>query len=220
MGNTIGLTASLRAYLQYHSVPETAELKALRAETRAKTEIPEMQICPEQGAFMRVMVRALGVRRYLEVGVFTGYSALAVALALPDDGRIVACDVNVEWTTMARRYWEKAGVANKIDLRLGPATETLQALIDDGETGTFDLMFIDADKESYATYYEQGLQLVRQGGMIMVDNVLWGGNVVDNSDRRKSTTAIRAINDRIAADDRVWVSMIPIGDGVTLAVKK
>ncbi len=220
MGDTIEINDELQAYLQAHTLPETNELKALREETHEKTAIPQMQICPEQGAFMQAMVRALGVRRYIEVGVFTGYSSLSVALAMPDDGRIIACDVSEEWTAMARPYWAKAGVAHKIDLRLAPATETLQGLIDAGESGTFDLMFIDADKENYDTYYEQGLKLLRPGGMFMIDNVLWQGRVIDKADQETTTAAIRAINDKIAGDDRVWPSMVPIGDGVMLAVKK
>lgn len=220
MGETIGLSEPLTAYVCGHNLAETPELQRLREETHATTDIPQMQICPEQGAFMQVMVRALGVRRYIEVGVFTGYSALSVALAMPDDGRIVACDVSEEWTGMARRYWQQANVAHKLDLRLAPAADTLQSLIDGGEAGTFDLMFIDADKENYDTYYEQGLQLLRTGGMMMIDNVLWSGRVIDPGDTSETTTAIRALNDKIVTDSRVWPSMIPVGDGIMLAVKK
>lgn len=220
MDVTEGVSPALRAYMLDHGVAETAELKAIREETHARTAIPAMQISPEQGAFMQVMTRAMGVRRYLEVGVFTGYSTLAVALGLPDDGEIVACDVSAEWTAMARPHWQAAGVDRKIDLRLAPATETLEALIRDGESGRFDLMFIDADKENYDRYYEAGLKLVRAGGLIMIDNVLWGGSVVRQDDERESTRAIRALNAKVHADDRVWSTIIPVGDGITMAVVK
>lgn len=220
MDVTEGISPALRAYMLDHGTAETPELRAIREETQARTAFPAMQISPEQGAFMQLMARVMGVRRYLEVGVFTGYSTLAVALGLPDDGEIVACDVSEEWTAMARPHWQAASVAHKIDLRLAPATETLDALIAVGETARFDLMFIDADKENYDRYYESGLKLVRAGGLIMIDNVLWGGSVVDEDDERESTRAIRALNAKVKADDRVWSTIIPVGDGITLAVKK
>lgn len=220
MDVTTGMDEGLRSYMLAHGMEETPELRAIRELTHAKTKVPAMQISPEQGSLMQVMARALGVKRYLEVGVFTGYSALSVALALPDDGQVVACDVSEEWTSMAKPHWESAGVAHKIDLRLAPAADTLAGLVEEGQAGTFDMMFIDADKENYDRYYELGLKLVRPGGMIMIDNVLWGGSVIDSADQRDSTTAIRAINSKVKSDDRVWSTIIPVGDGITLAVRK
>jgi predicted O-methyltransferase YrrM len=169
---------------------------------------------------MALLVQLMGARRTLEVGVFTGYSALAVALALPADGQVVACDVSEEYTAIARRYWQQAGVADKIDLRLGPAAETLAALIANGETGQFDFAFIDADKSGYDTYYEQTLQLVRPGGLIAIDNVLWSGRVADATVQDNRTGKIRALNAKIHQDDRVDLSLVPIADGLTLARKR
>ncbi len=169
---------------------------------------------------MALLVHLLGARRTLEVGVFTGYSSLSVALALPDDGRIIACDVSEEWTAIARRYWREAGVEHKIDLRLRPALQTLDDLIALGQGGTFDFAFIDADKENYANYFERALVLLRPGGLIAVDNVLWSGRVIDKSVKDADTRAIRAFNDKLKSDERVWISMLPIRDGLTLACKK
>jgi predicted O-methyltransferase YrrM len=179
-----------------------------------------MQISPEQGQFMALLVHVLGARRTLEIGVFTGYSSLAVALALPEDGRVIACDVSEEYTSVARRYWREAGVEDKIDLRLRPALQTLNDLIALGQAGSFDFAFIDADKENYENYYERCLTLIRPGGLIAVDNVLWSGRVLDAADQDGDTNAIRAFNQKLLADDRVWLSLLPIRDGVTLACKK
>lgn len=178
-----------------------------------------MQIAPEQGQFMALLVRLIGARRALEIGVFTGYSSIAVALAMPDDGVLTACDVSEEYTRVARRYWAEAGVDRKIELRLGPAVETLDKLIDEGHGGTYDFAFIDADKESYADYYERTLRLVRPKGLILLDNVLRDGRVVDPEVSDPATEAIRAINRKLHTDDRVFISMIPVADGLTLAMK-
>lgn len=220
MDITMGLDPALYDYLLARTLPETPELQSIREETHARTEHPVMQISPEQGALMQILARIMGARRYLEVGVFTGYSTLSVALALPDDGRIVACDISREWTDMARPHWERAGIDHKIDLRLAPASETLNGLLEQGQADSFDLMFIDADKENYETYYECGLKLVRPGGLILIDNVLWSGSVIRPDDKRETTVAIRALNDRVHDDDRVWSTMIPVGDGITLAIRK
>ena len=169
---------------------------------------------------MALLIHMLGARRTLEVGVFTGYSSLVVALALPEDGRIIACDVSEEYTSVARRYWREAGVERKIDLRLRPALETLNDLIALGQAGSFDFAFIDADKENYENYYERCLTLIRSGGLIAVDNVLWSGRVMDAADQDADTRAIRAFNQKLQADERVWLSLLPIRDGVTLACKK
>jgi predicted O-methyltransferase YrrM len=213
---SIGLDDKLHSYLLEVGVREHEVLRRLRDETAA---IPEsrMQVAPEEGAFLALLVRTLGARRVLEVGTFTGYSSTAMALALPADGQIVCCDVSKEWTDVARRAWTDAGVADRVDLRLAPALETLEQLLADGQAGSFDLAFIDADKENYAGYYEAALRLVRPGGVIAIDNVLWSGRVADPENTEESTVAIRALNDAIAADERVDVSMIPLADGLTLA---
>jgi caffeoyl-CoA O-methyltransferase len=179
-----------------------------------------MQISPEQGQLMALLVELIGARRTLEVGVFTGYSSTVVALALPADGRIVACDVSEEWTGIARRYWKEAGVEQKIELRLQPAVQTLDALLAQGQAGSFDFAFIDADKTSYDAYYERCLTLLRPGGLLAVDNTLWSGAVADNRDQNESTRAIRQLNAKIAADSRVSASLVPIGDGLYLARKR
>lgn len=212
------LTDELHAYLQAVSLREPDILRRLRAET-APMELAQMQISPEQGQFMALLVRLMGARRYLEIGTFTGYSALAVALALPADGRVVACDVNREWTDIARRYWREAGVAERVELRLAPAVETLDALLRDG-AAPFDLAFIDADKKNYDSYYERALRLVRPGGVIAIDNVLWGGAVADPARDDDDTRAIDALNRKIHADSRVEISLLPIGDGLTLARRR
>ena len=216
---SINLTDLLHEYLVANSVREPAVLARLRAET-APMEMAGMQISPEQGQFMRLLVELVGARRVIEVGTFTGYSSLAVALSLPADGRIVACDVNRDWTDIARRYWAEAGVAGKIDLRLAPARDTLDALIAAGEQGRYDFAFIDADKKNYDAYYERCLQLVRADGLLAIDNVLWNGKVIDPSAQDEDTSAIRALNAKIAKDERVTVSLLPIGDGLTLARKR
>ena len=179
-----------------------------------------MQIGPDQGQFMALLVELMGARNTLEVGTFTGYSALAMALALPNDGRLVACDVSEEWTAIGRPYWEEAGVADKIDLRLAPALETLDALLAEGLAGTFDFAFIDADKEGYEAYFERALELIRPGGLIALDNTLWEGKVLDPQVTDVNTEAIRRINTKLARDERVTLSLLPIGDGLTLARKR
>ncbi|MGH6718172.1 MAG: class I SAM-dependent methyltransferase [Alphaproteobacteria bacterium] len=219
MNRTIGLAAPLYDYLLKVGSREPPLLARLRAET-AGLEWARMQIGPDQGQFMRLLVELIGARATLEVGVFTGYSSLAVALGLPADGRIVACDVSEEWTAIARRYWAEAGVAHKIDLRLAPAIATLDALIAEGRAGAFDFAFIDADKENYGAYYERCLTLLRPGGLIAIDNVLWDGAVIDPSKTDPDTLAIRALNARLATGQRVTICMVPIGDGLTLARKR
>ena len=216
---TFTMSDTLSAYMQSVSLREPDVLTRLREET-SRLSMSLMQIAPEQGQFMQLLVKALGVRRAIEVGVFTGYSTLCVALAMPDDGRIVACDINKEWTDIAQRYWKEAGVDNKIELRLAPALETLDALIDEQLQNKFDFAFIDADKAGYKDYYERVLALIRPGGLIAIDNTLWNGSVTDESDQTESTQAIRDINRHLHADERVDISLLPIGDGLTLALKR
>jgi caffeoyl-CoA O-methyltransferase len=217
--NAVALSPELERYLFAVSVHEPDVLRRLREETSSNPQA-QMQISPDQGQFMRFLVRALGVRRSLEIGVFTGYSALSVALALPDDGKLIACDMSEEWTAVARRYWREAGVEHKIDLRLAPALETLDNLLAAGAAGSFDFAFIDADKGNYLNYYERALRLVRQGGVIAADNVLWGGGVADPAITEPDTLAIRAFNQRLHSDDRVFVTMLTVRDGLTLALVK
>lgn len=218
--HTIELTDTLHDYLLRFGMRESAVAKELRAETLAATQWHPMQISPEQGAFMALLTRLLGARRTLEVGTFTGYSALVVAEALPPDGRLIACDVSEEWTSIGRPFWERAGVAEKIDLRLRPAVETLDELIDDGQADTFDFAFIDADKASYDAYYERCLALLRKGGVIGIDNVLWGGRVAAAEANDEDTRAIRGVNEKVHDDARVDAATLPIGDGLTLAMKR
>jgi len=213
---SIGLDERLHAYLLEVGVREHEVLRRLRDETAA-LPMSSMQIAPEEGAFLALLVRILNARKILEVGTFTGYSSTAMALALPPDGRIICCDLSKEWTDIARRAWTDAGVADRIELHLGPALETLERLLAAGEAGRFDLAFIDADKANYGGYYEAAVRLVRQGGVIAIDNVLWSGRVADPEVTDDDTNAIRALNDAIAADERVDVSMIPLADGLTLA---
>ncbi len=215
---TFTLSDDLYAYLFDQSVREPDVLRRLREET-ARDAMARMQIAPEQGQLMQLLVRLMGARRYLEVGVFTGYSSLAVALALPTDGRIVACDVSENWTKVARRYWADAGVTEKIDLRLAPALQTLDGLIAGGASGSFDFAFIDADKTSYRAYYERALTLIRVGGLIAVDNTLWEGRVAEPKVRDDDTQAIRDFNQHLRDDQRVHLCLIPIGDGLSLALK-
>ena len=210
-------TTSLRDYLWEKGIEEHPALKELRLET-AKLPQSMMQICPEQGALMANLIRLMSAKRTIEIGTFTGYSALAVALALPEEGEIIACDISEEWTALGKKKWEQAGVAHKINLRLAPAVDTLDALLADGQESSFDFAFIDADKANYPTYYEKCLKLVRKGGVIAIDNVLWGGSVIDSERNDEDTKAIRKLNDFIANDKRVSLSMVPIGDGLTLAV--
>jgi predicted O-methyltransferase YrrM len=217
--HTINLDETLNRYIKEHSAREHPVLAELRAATAG---IPHagMQISPEQGQLMALLVKILGARRTIEVGVFTGYSSLAVALALPADGRVVACDVSEEWTRVARRFWEKAGVAAKVDLRLAPALETLDQLLAAGEAGRYDFAFIDADKGNYDGYYERCLKLLRSGGLAAVDNTLWNGWVADPAHTEDDTRAIRAFNEKLRADDRIDLSLVPIGDGLTLARRR
>ncbi len=213
------LTAELHRYLQEVSLREPALLARLREETARRGDAG-MQISPEQGQFMGLLIELTGAKRVLEIGTFTGYSALAMALALPPDGRIIACDVEPETTAVARRYWAEAGVTEKIDLRLAPALETLDRLLAEGAAGSFDFAFIDADKENYEVYYERCLTLLRQGGLLAVDNVLWNGRVADPAARDPDTEAIRALNLRLREDPRISLSLVPISDGLSLARKR
>lgn len=215
---TITLTDDLYDYVLSVSLREPALLKRLREET-ARDPMARMQIAPEQGQFMALLVQLLGAKKALEIGVFTGYSSLCVALALPADGTLVACDVSEEWTAVARRYWAEAGVAGKIDLRLAPALETLDILLKDGQAGSFDFAFIDADKTGYDAYYERTLQLLRPGGLMVLDNMLRGGRVIDAAERGADTQAIRELNTKLHRDKRVSLSLLPIADGLTLALK-
>jgi caffeoyl-CoA O-methyltransferase len=217
---TTGMPEDLHEYLLEVSLREPEVLRRLREET-ASHPLARMQISPEQGQLMALLVGAIGAHSAIEVGVFTGYSSIAVALALPEDGRIVACDRSEEHTAVARRYWREAGVEHKIDLRLAPALETLDLLIADGRAGEFDFAFIDADKVSYDEYFERLLELVRPGGLITVDNVLWSGRVIDpEHDDDADTIAIRRFNDKLRDDPRIAVSMVPIGDGLTIAMRR
>src|SRR5579864_2988242 len=213
------LTEETYQYLLSVSSRESEVLRRLREETAALPNA-QMQISPDQGQFMALLVHLMRAKKTLEVGVFTGYSSLAVALALPADGRVVACDVNKEWTSIARRYWKDAGVAGKIDLRLAPASETLKSLLAAGGAGTFDFAFIDADKSNYDTYFELSLELLRVGGLIAIDNVLWSGRAADPKNQEPDTIAIRALNTKLHRDQRVTLSMVPIADGLTLALKR
>ena len=215
---SLNLDDTLYDYLLTHSLREHPEQIALREATRSHPRAG-MQISPEQGQFMALLVKLLGARRALEIGVFTGYSALSVALALPADGRILACDISEEYTRIGRPYWERAGVAHKIDLRLAPALETLDAELAAGAAGRYDFAFIDADKTGYAAYYERCLQLLRKGGLIAIDNVLWSGAVAQPA-RDEDTRALQALNERLHGDERIDLSMLPVGDGLTLARKR
>ena len=216
---SLGLSQALYDYVVRHSLRDHPALAELRAAT-AGMRHGGMQIGPDQGAFMAMLVKLLQARRTLEIGVFTGYSSLAVALALPDDGRVVACDVSEEWTRIAREHWRKAGVEHKVDLRLAPALETLDGLVRRGEAGCYDFAFIDADKSNYAGYYERCLVLVRPGGVIAFDNTLWSGAVADPDDTSPDTVALRALNDALVGDERVDIAMLTVGDGLTLARKR
>ena len=216
---TLNLTQPLYDYLQRMSLREHPVLKELRAETR-KLNSYVMQISPEQGQFMGLLMELLQAKKTLDIGTYTGYSALAVALALPTDGKVIACDLDTETAKIANHFWQQAGVLDKIDLRLAPAENTLDALIANGEAGTFDFSFIDADKRNYDTYYEKSLILLRQGGVIAVDNVLWSGNVANIHNNEPNTVAIRELNQKLLRDERVTLSMLPIGDGLTLARKR
>ena len=216
---TIAIDDDLYDYLLRVSSRETGIMRRLREET-AVLPRATMQIAPEQAQLLGLLVELIGARRCLEIGTFTGYSTLAVAAALPADGTVVACDISDEWTQIARGYWQEAGVLEKIDLRLAPAADTLQALVADGEAGTFDFALIDADKENYDRYYELCLELLRAGGLVAIDNVLWHGQVIDRRVADDETTAIRKLNSALHGDSRVSLSLVPIGDGMTLARKR
>ena len=216
---TLGMEPQLYRYLLSVSLREPEVLTELRQET-AQHPMSVMQIAPEQGQFMALLVQLIGAKKTLEIGVFTGYSSLAVALALPPTGKLVACDMSEEFTAIARRYWQKAGVADKINLHIAPAVETLDQLLAAGEAETFDFVFIDADKSNYNTYYERSLQLVRPGGLIAIDNVLWSGKVADSEIQDNRTAHIRALNSKLHQDQRITLSLVPIADGLTLARKR
>ena len=216
---SLRLDDTLYNYLCEVSLRESPVLRALREETAA-LPAAMMQIAPEQGQFMGLLVRISGARKALEIGVFTGYSSLCVAQALPADGRLYACDINAEWTAIAQRYWARAGVADKIDLQLAPALATLDRLLDSGHAGTFDFSFIDADKTNYQEYFERALALSRAGALILVDNVLWSGKVASAAAADADTTALREFNRRLHGDSRVDISMLPLADGLSIARKR
>jgi caffeoyl-CoA O-methyltransferase len=216
---TINLTPRLYHYLQSVSLREPQVLRELREETQ-KLSSARMQISPEQGQFMGLLIKLLNAKKALDIGTFTGYSALAVALAMPKEGKVIACDVSKEWTSIAKKFWEKAEVQDKIDLRLAPALDTLDALLKSGEANTFDFAFIDADKKNYYHYYEKALALLRSGGLVAIDNVLWNGKVADSSITDADTCAIRDLNAKLHQDERITISLLPIGDGLTLARKQ
>lgn len=216
----LNFTKNLYSYLLSVGVRDSEILQQLREEN-AQHPRSVMQIAPEQGQFMGLLVQLLGVKKALEVGVFTGYSSLIVAMALPADGQLIACDISDEYTTIARKYWEKAGVAHKVDLRIAPALDTLDRLIAEGHSNSFDFAFIDADKSNYDNYYERALQLVRAGGLIAVDNVLWSGRVAEPTEKQDNRTKrIHALNQKIHSDERVSMSLVPIADGLMLAMKR
>lgn len=216
---TLNLTEPLYAYMLSISLREPEVLRRLREETAAD-EMSRMQVAPEQGQLMTLLVELTGATQALEIGVYTGYSALCIARGMPEEGRLVACDVSETWTRTARRYWREAGVEHKIDLRVAPAAVTLAGLVEQGNEGRFDFAFIDADKENYDLYYERCLQLIRPGGLIAIDNVLWGGAVIDAADRDPDTRAIRALNKKLHSDSRVDISLVPIADGLSLVRKR
>ena len=216
---TIALDERLYAYLRDHSLRETAPMSRLRALTMDH-ELARMQIAPEQGQLLGLLVELLGAARAIEVGTFTGYSALWIASALPVGGRLICCDLSEEWTAVGKPFWEEAGVRERIDLRIGPALKTLEGLLKGGAAGTLDFAFVDADKGNYLNYYEYCLELIRPGGLLAFDNTLWNGSVADPLDQDEDTRAIRAFNDHVHGDQRVSLSLVPIGDGLTLARKR
>jgi caffeoyl-CoA O-methyltransferase len=216
---TIGISDELAAYVVKVGTREPEVLARLREETAALPQ-HDMQIAPEEGAFLAMLVELTGARRCIEIGTFTGYSSTAVALALPEDGQLVCCDVSQEWTSLARKYWDEAGVADKIDLRVAPATATLDQLLVDGEQAAYDFAFVDADKTGYDGYYERLLRLVRPGGLIAFDNTLWGGEVLNQDAEDEDTRAIQALNTKLAGDERITMCLLPVADGVTLARRR
>lgn len=218
--NFLPLTELLYSYILENSLREPDVLRRLREETQATNPQAIMAISPVQGQFMMLLLKLIGAKKTLEVGVFTGYSSLCTALTIPADGHIFACDVSEEWTSVARRYWAEAGVADKITLKLAPANETLDALLAAGHAGTFDFAFIDADKSNYDGYYERALRLLRKGGLLVFDNMLWYGKVADASVTDADTVALRALNAKLHQDERVFTSLIGVGDGMHLAIKQ
>ena len=216
---TLALTDQIYQYLIEHSLRESEPLRKLRTITQ-QHELARMQIAPEQGQFMALLVELLAIKRIIEVGTFTGYSALAMAQVLPADGQIICCDISKEWTDIGKASWQEAGVSSKIDLRIAPALETLDALLANGNEGKFDMAFVDADKSNYLIYYEKCLHLLRPGGLLVFDNTLWNGDVADETVQDADTVAIRTLNDQLHQDDRVSLSLVPIGDGLTLARKR
>ena len=215
---TLSIDDRIYDYLLGVSVQEPDLLKQLREET-ADIEYSEMQIAPEQGQFMALLTKLIGARRALEIGTYTGYSSISIARALPDDGKLICCDDSEEWTAIARKYWQLAGLEQRIELILGDANQTLQQMLKEGAAGTFDFIFIDADKQNYLDYYELSLHLLREGGLIAVDNTLWSGDVADPANTEPSTRAIRHFNEMLSQDQRVEISLVPIGDGLTLVRK-
>ena len=215
----IQINDALVGYIRSMTHAEPDYMVRLREET-LRDPLARMQITPEQGALLSVLTQLGRFKKTIEVGVFTGYSSLAVARALPENGKIIACDINEQWTSIARRYWKEAGLDHKIDLHLAPATDTLDAMLANGEAGTYDFAFIDADKPNYGNYYDRIFELLQPGGLIAVDNVLWYGRVIDPAVNDEETVALRAFNEKLSKDDRIWITMLAIGDGLTLAVKK
>lgn len=216
---TLVIDDHLYQYLLEHSVRETPVMRELR-ELTLKHEMARMQIAPEQGQFMALLVELLAAGKIIEIGTFTGYSALCMAQAMRGDGKLICCDLNEEWTAIGLTFWQRAGVRDRIDLRIAPALKTLAELIESGETGNFDIAFIDADKTNYSNYYERCLELLRPGGLLMCDNTLWSGSVADPANHAEDTLALREFNDLLYEDPRVSISLIPIGDGLTLARKR
>ena len=217
--NTLGLPDPLHDYILDNSLKELPILAELRQETEHHKQA-RMQISPDQGQLIALLIRLMSARRVLEIGVFTGYSSLTIALALPTDGVLVACDISEEYTAIAKRYWRQAGVQDKIDLRIAPALQTLDSLLESGQAETFDFAFVDADKANYSNYYDRALKLLRPGGLMAIDNVLWSGRVADMQSTDKIVQTMRVFNQKVAHDDRVQVSLLPLGDGITLALKK
>ena len=217
--NTLGLPDLLHDYILDNSLKELPILAELRQETQQHKQA-RMQISPDQGQLISLLIRLMSARRVLEIGVFTGYSSLTIALALPTDGVLVACDISEEYTAIAKRYWRLADVQDKIDLRIAPALETLDSLLESGQAETFDFAFVDADKANYSNYYDRALKLLRPGGLMAIDNVLWSGRVADIQSTDKIVQTMRIFNQKVAHDNRVQVSLLPLGDGITLALKK